>query len=311
MASNDSLFMPVHIPVRASDAGLFVSPGAGRHPARAMDSFEFLFVRSGRLRIREMDCEFTVEKNETLLLWPDRQHAGLEEFPPDLSFVWIHFYLISSDASNRAQAAPQAATQNYQLEIPQHGRPPRPDQVRELTHRILGEYGNRGHDQWIGRSALEANGPHFLMADIMLLRILAEITPAASPTRNPPDEPMPVARAIQYVDAHFHEPISAAVVCDALEYSSDYLGSLFHRSQGKTLSEFMQERRVAEARFLLRESVLSIKQVARQCGFTDVGYFSRVFQKVQGSTPSGYRRLHARTFANARSIRPVSDDGGR
>ncbi len=310
MPTDSSFCLPVHIPVRASDAGLFISPGSGRHPTRTMDSFELIFVRSGCLRIRENDREFSIEKDETLLLWANREHGGLEDFPEDLSFVWIHFFVIPPEDKPQGVPAPtsERGPGGYLLNIPQHGRPWRTDHFRELTHRLLGEYGNRDHDTWLGRHALDADGPHFLVADLMLLRILAELCPATARTRNAAGEPAPVAKAIQYIDAHFHESITPASVGEALQYTSDYLGTLFHRFQGRTLTDFIQARRVAEARFLLRESGLSIKEIAGQCGFSDVGYFSRVFQKLQGATPSGYRRLHARTFVNARAGRPVKNN---
>ena len=51
---------------------------------------------------------------------------------------------------------------------------------------------------------------------------------------------------------------------------------------------------------MLQEGGLSLKEVARLCGFADAGYFRRVFHRGTGVSPSAYRRLHARVHVNTR-----------
>ena len=49
--------------------------------------------------------------------------------------------------------------------------------------------------------------------------------------------------------------------------------------------------RVTNAKKLLRESTLSVMEVAERCGFNDSNYFSAVFKKVKGMTPMSYRKI--------------------
>lgn len=51
-------------------AGLFISRGVGRHPARKLSSWEIIFVEKGTLTIQEENTLFEVNAGESLLLWP-------------------------------------------------------------------------------------------------------------------------------------------------------------------------------------------------------------------------------------------------
>ena len=63
----------------------------GAHPARTLSSWELIFVESGTLAIREGDADFYVAAGAILLRRPLCHHVGLETFPLDLNFYWLHF----------------------------------------------------------------------------------------------------------------------------------------------------------------------------------------------------------------------------
>jgi hypothetical protein len=79
------------LPVRAHNGGLFISRGQGTHPHRVIGSWELIFVREGVLMVEEEEKRFEVGAGESLLLWPGRRHRATGDYPPDLSFYWIHF----------------------------------------------------------------------------------------------------------------------------------------------------------------------------------------------------------------------------
>ena len=62
-----------------------------------------------------------------------------------------------------------------------------------------------------------------------------------------------------------------------------------------TVTEYINQIRVLRATGLLRNSSLSVQQVAEQCGFADGNYFTRIFRKIQGITPNEYRKSVTRT----------------
>eukprot|EP01084_Bolivina_argentea_P205589 351176_1 len=76
------LELSMTLPIKVQNGGLFISRGVGRHPARRLESWEIIFVEKGRLTIQEEERIFLVDAGESLLLWPNRQHVGVEDFPP-------------------------------------------------------------------------------------------------------------------------------------------------------------------------------------------------------------------------------------
>ena len=73
------------------------------------------------------------------------------------------------------------------------------------------------------------------------------------------------------------------------EVSLGYLSTVFHRETGKTLSAHVRERRMEYASYLLRTTRLQVQTVALHCGMADMQYFSKLFKKHFGRTPTEYR----------------------
>lgn len=72
--------------------------------------------------------------------------------------------------------------------------------------------------------------------------------------------------------------------------SSDYLGRLFQKEAGCSLTHYIQQQRILLARELLSKSDLDINQVCRQTGFIDPSYFTKVFKKMVKVSPKEYRK---------------------
>lgn len=79
--------------------------------------------------------------------------------------------------------------------------------------------------------------------------------------------------------------IAALIKC-----SPDYLSHAFHLETGMKLTEYINQQRTDMAKELLESSLLSVKEIAWACGYTDPGYLARVFRKRIGVSPRAYRR---------------------
>ena len=97
--------------------------------------------------------------------------------------------------------------------------------------------------------------------------------------------------AIQFGRGHFMEAIARQ-----LGVNASYLSSQFNREVGKSLPEYVSEKRIAEAKRLLRGArQLPIGQIAAAVGFSDVNYFTKVFKKKKrGRRPAPTARHSAR-----------------
>ncbi len=99
----------------------------------------------------------------------------------------------------------------------------------------------------------------------------------------------PIRLAVEYVENHFHEAIGAEIVADEIGLSPAYFSYLFKKEMEKNFTEYLTEYRIEQARRLLKEGLITVKEVAAKVGFVDQRYFSKTFKKVAGFNPTEYR----------------------
>lgn len=94
-----------------------------------------------------------------------------------------------------------------------------------------------------------------------------------------------------YIIQHISEPVTTQDLADSLYMSRSYLSSLFKKSYGKNLIDFIHEVKVDRAKELLREKSKSITQIADYLGYSSSSHFNRIFKLYEGITPSHYRNM--------------------
>lgn len=275
LMSESTLSLPLRLPLLCSNGGLFISRAVGSHPRRVIDSFELIYVKRGALSIEEQGNDFVVGPEETLILWPQRAHGGTAPYPADLQFYWAHFSIVGGGGAADAQ----------RLDVAQHARVARPEQMTSLFRRLLSEQESLGEPQ--------------LPMSMMLLLMLWEVTNSRAVGDPHSDASARLAaRADALIRASFRQPISASTIAAQIGCNADYLGRAFRSCFRHTLTEAIHTIRIRHAAALLSEGLASIDAVSAQCGFDDIGYFRRVFKRSTGMTPRDYRRLHARVHIN-------------
>jgi AraC-like DNA-binding protein len=103
------------------------------------------------------------------------------------------------------------------------------------------------------------------------------------------DEPL-LAEVFGFIEERYREPISLKDVARAVSLSRGHLTTVVRRKTGRTVQEWIAERRMAEARRLLVQTDLAVEEVGRRVGYGDAGYFVRSFRRAHGMTPLGWRR---------------------
>lgn len=98
-----------------------------------------------------------------------------------------------------------------------------------------------------------------------------------------------VQKTVILIEADLSANLTLSSLASAQNVSSGYLSTVFKKETGKTLSEFIRDRRVSHAQALLKNTNLQIQTIALHCGIVDVQYFTKTFKKVVGKTPKEYR----------------------
>ncbi|MBN3905527.1 MAG: helix-turn-helix transcriptional regulator [Nostoc sp. NMS1] len=92
-----------------------------------------------------------------------------------------------------------------------------------------------------------------------------------------------------YIEANYHQSIGLSDVAVAVGYSAAYLTNLVRRKTGKTVNDWIFERRMLAARTLLLETNQPVNQIACAIGYQYEGYFFRQFRQFHDTTPQAWR----------------------
>jgi AraC-like DNA-binding protein len=101
-------------------------------------------------------------------------------------------------------------------------------------------------------------------------------------------EPL-LAEVFAVIDRRHAESLSLRDVAGELGMTPGHLTTVVRRRTGRTVQEWIIERRMAEARELLAETDLPVAEIAGRVGITDPGYFSRLFSRAHGVSPREWR----------------------
>lgn len=189
------------------------------------------------------------------LIPPHRRH--MERGGPDLDTIWIGFNghrLPQMQAPGSVQSAPLT------------------DFIEQLW--IFSK--QRG-----GPIGPELDG-FTLVTVAWFLRLLAEGTAAAKDGL--------MDRAVAYLNGHFAENIVVANVARQLHCSAGHFHRAFKRHTGSSPIDYLRQLRIQHATHLLENTDSSITMIARQVGYPDQFYFSRVFRKFLRQSPSDFRK---------------------
>lgn len=101
-----------------------------------------------------------------------------------------------------------------------------------------------------------------------------------------------VKLAKEYVEEHYYENLMLADVAQRVGISAGYLSTLFQKQLSKGFIDYLNEIRIEHACAYLLQNHLKTYEIAYKVGFKDEKYFSKVFKRIKGQTPSEYRKLN-------------------
>ncbi len=103
-----------------------------------------------------------------------------------------------------------------------------------------------------------------------------------------------IAKALDYIDKHLDEELTLSKVAQHIYISSCYLCKIFKPLTGQTFVRYVNNQRLLRAKKLLLSTELRVDTIAVDCGFKTASYFSTLFRKQNGISPSEYRTASGR-----------------
>ena len=99
-----------------------------------------------------------------------------------------------------------------------------------------------------------------------------------------------VTKVMEHLKTHYNKTLSLEELSRLVDYTPQYLSSLFSNEVGMSIQEFLQRLRIEEACRLLSCTDLPVAEIAAAVGYQDTRHFSKVFRRYQTISPKEYRK---------------------
>jgi len=99
-----------------------------------------------------------------------------------------------------------------------------------------------------------------------------------------------IAEIVKYINQNYKEKLTLSSIAERFYMSPSYLSRTFKMVMGVLITDYLNNLRISKAQLLLKESDLSILEVAGEVGFDNQSYFGRVFKSIVGVSPLQYRK---------------------
>ena len=246
--------------VKYQSCGKFVSRGKWIHPNRIINSHEIIFVIDGAVHINEDGHEYTLTKNDTLLLEPDLRHFGYQ-YSENTSFYWMHW-----------------VSDNF-----------KPD--KKLIH-IESPYRLSLLIKPLLHYSVDNSYPESL--DYLTRLIFAELYSA----NREPAESRLVESVSKWIKANRDTDLKVEAVAEHFGYNVDYLSRSFKKQCKLSLKRYIDQVKITHIKNLLLNTNLSLKEISDSCGFSDYKYFLKFFKYHEKVTPTEFCSIYFKTNIN-------------
>ncbi len=103
-----------------------------------------------------------------------------------------------------------------------------------------------------------------------------------------------VQKVIVMIESNLASDLTLSELANTLNINASYLSTVFKKETGKTITGYVNEKRIELAQELLKTTNLQVQTIAQYCGIVDVHYFTRLFKKLTGVSPKQFREENNR-----------------
>ena len=267
------------------------------------DDVEINLVLDGQLHYLFGGQPLTIREGEIAVFWAAQPHGLVDSRTGDMCWLHVPFSMFLAWGLPEAQTAPLLSAQPLITHAP--------DLARRIAHMAerWGEEvggaepgGGTGGADGAGGADGSSRGDDE-STEIALLEIQAAMRRVLrASSRANPEAPsdgggsVPAARLrqvstmAQYVRDHHRSPVTVADIAAAVHLAPSHAMTVFRRTAGVTLGDYVTMCRVAEAQRLLLTTSLKVTEIAEEAGFGSLSSFYEHVSAACGMTPREYRR---------------------
>lgn len=261
------------------------------HFRRTTNEYILYFIKSGELHLHENGIPYRLGRGDALLLEPHLEHEGIEKNACD--YFYIHFR--HSDIRSVLVEDSLALAKRVLLEDKESAESPHPIYLpktyafssKTAFQRSLHDLNEMVEIYRRKQYNRALSGLKFMEWMIGLSRdfLAAELQ---RHDKRPSRSYAKVNALLDYIHQHYTERITGEWIEKEFECNYDYINRVFHEVTGQTISRYVNAVRVNRAKELIQATHLSMNEIGYLTGLNDPYYFSKVFKKYVGLSPSQY-----------------------
>jgi AraC-like DNA-binding protein len=259
-------------------------PGGLRSDAHAKE-YELHLVQEGCLElwVDSPTKQYTVSGGLAILTQPGQTHGGAREVLNPGRWCMLRFLVLPNSRSISTGLTPAQASQLQKLlkgmDSPVFSFSP---SLEKCFERLLDE-----HRHPSASSELMARS---LLHELILWIARDHAASMLNPPRRLPRYSPPIQAAVTWLDEHVGEPVLMENAAKAAGLSESHFRRWFQKEVGFNPADYMMYRRVEIGKDKLRTGDQSVTEIAMELGFSTSAYFTAVFRKRTGLTPTQFRR---------------------
>lgn len=258
------------------------------------NTFDLIFVRSGRLYMEENDQKFMLEPGQFLILPPGNIHKGYKCCETDTNFSWIHFY---TEGKYFYSKAPDTHTmqkmnknkyykkEDFNISIPQYGSVA--GEGYNLMEKYMDNISQVKIDKYHHAKLFYSSSISQIEYQIVFLKILAIICESSQE----PASKNVAADLYDYFSLNYQKAFCLADISKQYSYHPAHIIRCIKREYGFTPLQLLLNIRINAAKNLLKSTELQVNRIVEEVGFSDASYFSKQFRSIVGMTPLEYRKI--------------------
>lgn len=251
------------------------------HIDRIFDCNVVILLLKGSMEIIEDGVPYRLAAGNLFFLKGGVHHWGEKPFERGTVWYYAHFLCPGPDGDMLVFRSPQVTdTDRVYLQ--------RSDSRQFIELPKLLDIGEDSEtERLFYRLAKAHNSGDSVRASMLLWEIFLSCAEAC---RQDSPRNVYVSRIKKYIDGHYHEEISSADIEKLCGISYKHVCTVFRENTGTTVKKYLIGTRLKAACRLLEETPLSVSEISEEIGMGDVYYFSRIFKREKGCSPSRYRK---------------------
>lgn len=279
----------IPMPVFIEGGDVIFKPGE-RHPNRnTLPYFILIVMKKGCMFLGEDGRKFDVRPNEMFVFLPNHHHYSYRPCEEETEYYWLHFAAVGHWIQDE-KPVPQKSiidiptlhyyTADHTLFLDKHRKLTNTEQVFPTIEKVL-------------HSTRDDQSFSFWKTQQLFIDVLQDLQFPVSQGNAITRIAMEIER---YLRDHFDQKITNQQLSEHFHLHPNYISRCMREARGMTPMRYLNQLRIEEAKKRLLNTDDTISQIAGQCGFQNVYYFSNLFKKMIGMSPKNYRLKYCDTI---------------